>query len=84
MGECMGIVGVFAGRKGLQLETKLAGYLEGSVDLGLPAKGHSNSHGVRQVHQIISMIKWIQTSKLSIENSLWQGRLAGGRAVQSP
>ena len=29
-----------------------------------------SSHGARPVHQIISMIKWIRTSKLSIKNSL--------------
>ena len=27
-------------------------------------------HGARPVHKIISMIKWIRTSKLSIKNSL--------------
>jgi len=30
----------------------------------------ANSHGARPVHLIISMIKWVQTSRLSIENSL--------------
>ena len=39
---------------------------------------NSNSHGARPVHQIISMIKWIRTSRLSIHNththslSLWE------------
>ena len=33
-------------------------------------QGNSNSHGARPDHQIISMIKWIRTSKLSIKNSL--------------
>jgi len=40
------------------------------VDVGLPGKGNSNSNGARPVHQIISMIKWIRTSRLSIKNSL--------------
>ena len=34
------------------------------VDIGLPGKGDSNSHGARPVQQIISMIKWIRTSRL--------------------
>ena len=33
-------------------------------------KGNSNYHGARPVHHIISMIKWTQTSRLSINNSL--------------
>jgi len=40
------------------------------VDVTLPGKGNSNSHGARPVHQMISMIKLIQTSRLSIHNSL--------------
>jgi len=40
------------------------------VDVRLPGKGNSNSHGARQVHLIITMIKWIRTSRLSIKNSL--------------
>jgi len=32
-------------------------------------KGNSNSHGARPVHLIITMIKWIRTSRLSIKNS---------------
>jgi len=40
------------------------------VDIGLPGKGNSNSHGARPVHQIISMIHWIRTSRLAIKNSL--------------
>ena len=31
---------------------------------------HSNSHGARLVHQIIKIIKWIRTSRLSRKNSL--------------
>ena len=40
------------------------------VDARLPAKWNSNSHGARPVHQIITMIKWIRTSKLSAKNCL--------------
>jgi len=40
------------------------------VDVRLPGKGNSNSHGARPVHLIITMIKWIRTSRLSINNSL--------------
>ena len=38
-------------------------------------KGNSNSHGASPVHQIISMIEWIRTSRLSIKNSLSRLRL---------
>ena len=31
------------------------------------------SHGARPVHLIITMIKWIRTSRLSIKNSLYLG-----------
>ena len=40
------------------------------VDVRLPGKGISNSHGARPVHLIITMIKWIRTSRLSIKKSL--------------
>ena len=40
------------------------------VDVRLPGKGNSNSHGARPVHLIITTIKWIPTSRLSIKNSL--------------
>ena len=40
------------------------------VELRLPGKGDSNSHGARLVHLIITMITWIRTSRLSINNSL--------------
>ena len=33
-------------------------------------KGNSNTHGARPVHQIISMIEWIRTIWLSMNNSL--------------
>ena len=41
-----------------------------NVDIRLPGKGNSNSHGARPVYLIITMIKWIRTSRLSIKNSL--------------
>ena len=40
------------------------------VDVRLPGKENPNSHGARPVHQIIAMIKWIRTRKLSMSNSL--------------
>ena len=41
------------------------------VDVRLPGKGVSNGcGGARPVHIIITMIKWIWTSRLSIKNSL--------------
>jgi len=40
------------------------------VDVRLPGKGNSDSHGARPVHLIITMITWIRTSRLSIKNSL--------------
>jgi len=40
------------------------------VDVRLPGKGNSNSHGARPVHLTITMTKWIRTSRLSIKNSL--------------
>ena len=55
------------------------------VDVRLPGKGNSNSHGARPVHLIITMIKWIQTSGLSIKNSLSGGvyRSKAGRKFHS-
>ena len=40
------------------------------VDVRLPGKGNSKSHGARPAHLIITMIKWIRTSRLSIKISL--------------
>ena len=40
------------------------------VDIRLPGKGDSNSHGAKPVHQIITTIKWIRTRRLSVKNSL--------------
>jgi len=40
------------------------------VDVRIPGKGNSNSHGARPVHLIITMRKWIRTSRLLINNFL--------------
>jgi len=40
------------------------------VDVRLQGKGNSNSHGARPIYLIITMIKWIRTSRLSIQNYL--------------
>ena len=40
------------------------------VDVRLPGKGNSNPHSVRPVHLIITILKWIRTSRSSIKNSL--------------
>jgi len=40
------------------------------VDVRRPGKWNSNSHGARSVHLIITMIKWIRTSRLSKKNSV--------------
>ena len=40
------------------------------VDVRLPGKGNPDSHGARPVHLVISMMEWIRTSRLSIQNSL--------------
>jgi len=59
---------------GLTLETNLAGSevvpAPRKIDVRLPGRGDSNSHGARPVHLIITMTKWFRTSKLSIKNSL--------------
>ena len=39
-------------------------------DVRVPGKGNSNSYDTRPVHLIITMRKWIRTSRLSIKNSL--------------
>ena len=40
------------------------------VDVTLPGKRNSDSHGTRPVHLIISVIKWIRSSRSSIKRSL--------------
>ena len=58
------------------------------VDVRLPGKGNSNSHSARPVHLIITMMKWIRTSRLPIKNLLslaWQviERLRAARSLSS-
>ena len=40
------------------------------VDVRLPGKRNSNTHGARPVHLIITTIKWIRTRRLSTINSV--------------
>ena len=40
------------------------------VDVRLPGRRNSTSHGARPVHLMITTIKWTRTSRLSIKNSL--------------
>ena len=44
--------------------------LTNEIDMRLPEKGNSNSHGARPVHQIVSMIKRTRNRRLSTKNSL--------------
>jgi len=53
------------------------------VDARLPGKGNPNSRGARPVHLIITMIKWIRTSSLSIKNSLCGNTWAPGSAEET-
>ena len=55
-----------------------------TVDLRLPGKGNSNSHGARPVHLIITMIEWIRTSRLSMKNSLPDRRPLRAQAPHGP
>ena len=56
---------LLSGAAGIMLRSPFPGYVR------LPGKGNSNSHGAQgRSTKIISMIKWIRTSKLSIKNSL--------------
>ena len=50
------------------------------VDVRLPGKGNSNSHGTRLVYIIMTMMKWIRTSRLSIK-TLSLHPPSGGGAV---
>ena len=54
---------------------QLTGYEPGvglrrKVDVRLHGKGNSNSHGARPVHLIVTIIKWIRTSRMSTKDSL--------------
>jgi len=51
---------------------------------GLPEWVELSVDGARPVHLIITMIKWIRTSRLSIKNSLSLEGRAGRRVVGSP
>ena len=53
------------------------------VDVRLPGRGNSKSHGVRPVLLIITMIKWIRTSRLCMKNSLSYGLEIYGLGVWS-
>jgi len=48
------------------------------VDVRLPGKGKSNSHGARPVHLIITITKWIRTSRLSTNKELSLTHLGPG------
>ena len=49
------------------------------VDVRLPGKGKSNFNGATPVHPIITMIKWIRTSRLSIKLSVSLGQVKSTR-----
>ena len=49
----------------VNLKSEIGRFLKSEI-----GRGNSKSHGARPVHQIITMAKWIQTSRLSIKNSL--------------
>ena len=56
----------------VQIQSELQGVSRSrKIDVRLPGKGNSKSHGARPVHLIITMITWIRTSRLSIKNSLY-------------
>jgi hypothetical protein len=44
---------------------------EQPVDIRLPGNGKTNSHGARLVHQILTMVIWTRTIRLSRTNSLF-------------
>jgi len=54
-------------------EQGVHGHQARKVDERLPGKWNSNSHGARLVHLILTMMKWIRTSRLSIKNSFSLG-----------
>ena len=47
-----------------------SGTVARKVDVRLPGKGNSESHGARPVHLIITILMWIRASRLSMMNSL--------------
>jgi len=60
--------------RGAHVKKKKISETHRKVDVRLPGKGNSNSHGARPVHLIITMITWIRTSRLSIKKSLSRRR----------
>jgi len=77
MAFCMKLL---KGVEGVGIDATAPLVLTRKVDVRLPGNGNANSHGARPVHLIITMIKWIRTSRLSIKNPLYaasEGR--GGR-----
>ena len=44
--------------------------LRSKADIRLPGKGNLSFYGARPVHLVITMIKWIQTSRLPMKKSL--------------
>jgi len=48
----------------------MCGVVQHSRQQHLREEGNSHSYGARPVHLIIKMIKWIRTSRLSIQNPL--------------
>ena len=54
------------------------------VDIRLPGKGSSNLHGARPVHQIIAIMQWIRTSRLSTKKSLSLSWQHADEAVAAP
>jgi hypothetical protein len=71
----MGFVGVFKSHSSNH-PVRLRGFRK--IDVRLPGKGDSRSHGARPVQQIISMIKWIRTSRLKLRCSLSRVEGQGG------
>jgi len=60
--------------KVLQIFQVVPSTLGSGRTLNVGPKGNANSHGARPVHLIITMVKWIRTSRLSIKNSLSDGK----------
>ena len=58
------------GLSGTQCRSGVGSCTVSKVDVRLPGKENSNSHGARPVHLVITTMKWIRTSGLSIKNSL--------------
>ena len=52
------------------IDTMVGAQITGNVAVRLPGNGNSNSHDARTVHLIITMIKWIWASRLSMQNSV--------------